>query len=45
MYINIVLIFSQYSDLSGMLCSDGKKNNDWAGAVGMVVDVLSISSH
>ena len=28
-----------------MLCSDGKYNNDWAGAVGVGVDAFSISLH
>ena len=26
---------------SGILCSDGKYNNNWAGAVGVGVDALS----
>ena len=45
MYINIVLILFPNSGLSGMLCSGGKENNDWTGAVGVGIDVLSISSH
>ena len=28
-----------------MLCSDEKYTNDWTGAVGVGIDVLSISSH
>ena len=43
--IDIVLIFFSYSGPSGVLGSDGKQNTAYAGARGVRIVALSISSH